>query len=160
MSFFQVLGQYDALGFNQSRWLLYYHNDMEIVLANSSSRDVLAKWTMDDGLAVKPNVTLAPTKRFFRVGTAEVTREINFCQMAPHILKLSTSFMPWPINPHNLLDTRQGRPQTSLHIGTTRNYYFLTYQSFQFFFRNIRDIEVRKFCSALPSLHLHTKVLI
>jgi hypothetical protein len=45
---------------------------MEIVLANSSSRDRLAKWTMDEGLSVKPNVTLAPTKRFFRVGTAEV----------------------------------------------------------------------------------------
>jgi hypothetical protein len=27
---------------------------------------------MDEGLSVKPNVTLAPTKRFFRVGTAEV----------------------------------------------------------------------------------------
>jgi hypothetical protein len=45
---------------------------MEIVLANSSSRDRLATWTMDKGLAVKSNVTLAPTKRFFRVGTAEV----------------------------------------------------------------------------------------
>ncbi|PNF39891.1 hypothetical protein B7P43_G01962 [Cryptotermes secundus] len=67
----QVLVHHNALGFNQSRWLLYYHNDMEIVLANSSSRDRLAKWTMDEGLSVKPNVTLAPTKRFFRVGTAE-----------------------------------------------------------------------------------------
>jgi hypothetical protein len=45
---------------------------MEIVLANSSNTDTLARWTMDEGLAVKPNVTLAPTKRFFRVGTAEV----------------------------------------------------------------------------------------
>jgi hypothetical protein len=45
---------------------------MEIVLANSSSRDRLAKWTMEEGLIVKPNTTLAPTKRFFRVGTAEV----------------------------------------------------------------------------------------
>jgi hypothetical protein len=45
---------------------------MEIVLTNSSSRDTLAKWTMAEGLAVKPNVALAPTRRFFRVGTAEV----------------------------------------------------------------------------------------
>jgi hypothetical protein len=45
---------------------------MEIVLTNSSSRDRLAKWTMDEGLSVKPNVSLAPTKRFFRVGTSEV----------------------------------------------------------------------------------------
>jgi hypothetical protein len=50
---------------------------MEIVLANSSSRVALAKWTMDKGLAVKPNVTLKPTKRFFRVGTAEVTYVIS-----------------------------------------------------------------------------------
>lgn len=45
---------------------------MEIVLANSSSTDRLAQWTMDKGLVVKSNTTLAPTKRFFRVGTAEV----------------------------------------------------------------------------------------
>jgi len=72
-----VLENHNALGFNQSRWLLYYQNDMDIVLANSSSTDRLAKWTMDKGLVVKPNTTLAPTKRFFRVGTAEVTYVIT-----------------------------------------------------------------------------------
>ncbi|PSN54615.1 Ionotropic receptor 8a [Blattella germanica] len=67
----QVLNQHTALGFNQSRWLLYYRNDMDIVVANSSQRDKVATWTMEDGLMVKPNLTLAPTRRFFRVGTAE-----------------------------------------------------------------------------------------
>jgi len=54
---------------------------MEIVLANSSSSESLAKWTMDKGLVVKANTTLAPTKRFFRVGTAEVTYVITHTQM-------------------------------------------------------------------------------
>jgi hypothetical protein len=84
VSFSQVLQQHNALGFNQTRWLLYYHNDMEIVLANTSSRDRLAKWTMDKELVVKPNVTLAPTKRFFRVGTAEVTYVISHTPTCKH----------------------------------------------------------------------------
>jgi hypothetical protein len=68
-----VLENQNDLVFNQSRWILYYQNDMEVALANNSSTDKLAKWTMDKGLVVKSNTTLAPTKRFFRVGTAEVT---------------------------------------------------------------------------------------
>jgi len=79
-----VLENHNALGFNQSRWLLYYKNDMEIVLANSSSTDRLAKWTMDKGLVVKSNTTLAPTKRFFRVGTAEVTYVITHTHTHTH----------------------------------------------------------------------------
>jgi hypothetical protein len=54
---------------------------MEIVLVNSSGTESLATWTMDKGLAVKSNITLAPTKRFFRVGTAEVTYMITHTQM-------------------------------------------------------------------------------
>jgi len=57
---------------------------MEIVLVNHSSKDRLAKWTMDKGLVVKPNTTLAPTKRFFRVGTAEVTYVITHTHTHTH----------------------------------------------------------------------------
>ena len=39
---------------------------------------------MDKGLVVKSNTTLAPTKRFFRVGTAEVTYVITHTHTHTH----------------------------------------------------------------------------
>ena len=49
---------------------------MHITVANSSWSDNVANWTMEDGLTLQPNLTLAPTRRFFRVGTAEVRYKI------------------------------------------------------------------------------------
>ena len=69
----QIIKQHSALGFSQEKWLLYYTNDMNIEVANSSTSDNVATWTMEGRLTLRPNITLAPTRRFFRVGTAEVS---------------------------------------------------------------------------------------
>ncbi|CAG2055700.1 unnamed protein product, partial [Timema podura] len=64
-----------VVGFNEKESLLFLRNDIDIAMVNSSMKTVQAEYNSETGLTLEPGLVLHSGRRFFRVGTAEVSLE-------------------------------------------------------------------------------------
>lgn len=67
----QHVMNHSVLAYHQTNMQLLFRNEIDITMVNTTMKRKLGRWSQVDGL--KMDVEIKPTKRFFRIGTGEVS---------------------------------------------------------------------------------------